>query len=215
MDASQRYGDAALLAALVAVLGGVSLLVPSVVPRLAELSAEHPVIGAAAFTAAMFVATVAAPVAVLPAVPFAALILGPFPTALYSILGWSLGAIVAFLIARHVARPVLERFIPLSAVARYERLIPEDAQFWWIVLLRLVIPVDILSYAIGIVSRISLARYAAATVIGVTPFSFVFSYLGVAIVSGKFFILALATAALAIAASAWYYIAYVRHHVHR
>ncbi len=200
----------ALFLVLVLALGAASLAVPGLLPALTSLAAAHPVLGALAFIGAMFVATVAAPVAVLPTVPLVALILGPLPTALYSIIGWSLGAVVAFLIARHIARPVLERYVPLETVARYERYIPEDAKFWWVVLLRLVIPVDILSYALGILSKMPLGQYAAATVIGVTPFSFVFAYLGVAFVSGKFFILGSLVALLAIAASAWYYIVHVR-----
>jgi len=38
-------------------------------------------------------------------------------------------------------------------------------------LLRMVLPVDILSYALGLFSNISFIRYMLATIIGVTPFS--------------------------------------------
>lgn len=199
-----------LFLALLVLLGAASLAVPGLLPALTELASVHPVLGALAFIGAMFIATVAAPIAVLPTVPLVALVLGPFATAVYSIIGWSLGAIVAFLIARHIARPVLERYLSLEDIARYERYIPEDAQFWWVVLLRVAIPVDILSYAIGLVSRMPLGKYVAATIIGVTPFSFVFSYLGVAFVSGRFLLLGSLVALLAIATSAWYYIVHVR-----
>ncbi len=200
----------ALFLALVALVGALSLGVPGLLPVLTDLAAAHPVLGALAFIGAMFVATVAAPIAVLPTVPLVALILGPFATAVYSVIGWSLGAIAAFLIARHIARPVLERYVPLESIARYERYIPEDAKFWWVVLLRLVIPVDVLSYAIGIVSKMPLGQYAAATVIGVTPFSFAFAYVGVAFLSQSFVLFASFVVLLAITASAWYYIVHVR-----
>jgi len=40
------------------------------------------------------------------------------------------------------------------------------------------IPVDILSYALGLFSKITLKRYFLATLIGVTPFAFVLAYVG-------------------------------------
>ena len=42
--------------------------------------------------------------------------------------------------------------------------------------MRMVIPVDVLSYAIGLFSTMSLKSYTLATVIGITPFAFIFAY---------------------------------------
>lgn len=39
-----------------------------------------------------------------------------------------------------------------------------------------VVPVDILSYAVGLFVPMSYSAYLAATVLGVTPFAFVFAY---------------------------------------
>lgn len=200
----------ALFIGLILLIGTASFIVPGFILALADFAAAHPVLGAFAFILAMFVETVVAPVVTLPTVPVVALVLGPLATAIYSIIGWTAGAVVAFLIARHVARPVLERYVSLETIARYERYIPEDAKFWWVVLLRLVTPVDILSYAIGLVSKMPLGRYAAATVIGIAPFSFVYSYIGIAFVSQSFILFGALIVPLAIAVSAWYYIFYVR-----
>ncbi len=200
----------ALFIGFILLISAASFIVPGFIPALADFAAVHPVLGAFAFIAAMFVETVVAPVVTLPTVPVVALVLGPLATAIYSIIGWTAGAVVAFLIARHVARPVLERYISLETIARYERHIPEDAKFWWVVLLRLVTPVDILSYAIGLVSKMPLGRYTAATAIGIAPFSFVYSYIGIAFVSQSFILFGALIVPLAIAVSAWYYIFYVR-----
>jgi len=54
-------------------------------------------------------------------------------------------------------------------------------EFWWIVLLRAIIPVDALSYAIGLFSRVSLWKYSLATFIGMVPMAFIISYAGEAL----------------------------------
>lgn len=147
---------------------------------------ENHLISALVFIFLMFLATVIAPLLILPFVPAVAIYLGPFPTALYSIIGWTLGAVVAFLIARHLGRPVVGRLVSLEEIARYERYVPQTAQFWWLVVLRMALPVDILSYAVGLLSSMPLWQYTLATAIGVVPFSFIFSYLGVAFFGGRY-----------------------------
>lgn len=138
---------------------------------------ENYIVSVFLFIFIIFSATVIAPLTVMPLVtPIGVLFFGPLQTALFAIVGWEAGAIVAFLIARHVGRRILARFINLEKLDKYQRYIPERAEFTSLVLLRLLIPVDILSYAIGLFSRISLLKYSIATIIGITPFAFIISY---------------------------------------
>jgi len=58
-----------------------------------------------------------------------------------------------------------------------KRYIPEDV-FWTIAILRLVMPMDLLSYLLGLFTDISWVKYTAATAIGVTPSAFLLAYLG-------------------------------------
>ena len=58
-----------------------------------------------------------------------------------------------------------------------KRYIPQDV-FWSIVVLRLVMPMDLLSYLLGLFTHISWGKYAAATALGVTPPAFLLAYLG-------------------------------------
>jgi len=44
--------------------------------------------------------------------------------------------------------------------------------------MRIVFPVDILSYALGLFSRMRTKSYMLATIIGITPFAFAWTYLG-------------------------------------
>ena len=63
-------------------------------------------------------------------------------------------------------------------------------EFMSVVLLRMVLPVDVLSYALGFFSDISLWRYTTATIIGIAPFAFIFAYAGDALTSGKYIVFA-------------------------
>lgn len=111
-------------------------------------------------------------------IPLGALVWGPVPTALMSIMGWVLGSMVALGIARAFGAPVVEKMIGLKRIRGIEARIPNQNTFWTVVFLRLIIPVDILSYALGLFSTMSWRPYMLATLIGVTPFGFYFSYAG-------------------------------------
>lgn len=112
----------------------------------------------------------------------------PLMAAILGILGWSLGAAVVFFISRTVKKPLLRKFVSLNNIEEYEQRISHVEKFWSIVLLRIFIPVDILSYALGFFTSVSFTRYMLATVIGVTPFALIFSYGGYTFAQGKYFI---------------------------
>jgi len=119
---------------------------------------------------------------------------GVWVTAIYNILGWSIGAAIAFWLAQRFGKPILSRFISLEKIESYEQLIPKNLKFFGIILLRMLIPVDILSYALGFLSTVSFSRYMIATVIGVTPFAIIFAYGGNALLAGKYILLTVFTA---------------------
>jgi len=130
-------------------------------------------------------AVVFMPLTVMPVIPLATGVFGPFVTAILSIMGWSLGASIAFLISRHLGRPILERWINLQKLDAIADTIPANTHFWFIVLLRLTLPVDLVSYALGLAKSLSFTSYIGATVLGVTWFSFAFAYLGDAFFNGS------------------------------
>lgn len=137
------------------------------------------------FVTLLVVAVVFMPLSVMPIIPLAASIMGPLTTAILSIIGWTIGSVIAFLIARHLGRPILERFVSLEKIDSFAESLPQDTRFLMIVLIRLTIPVDIASYALGLGTQISLLEYTAATVVGVAWFSFAFAYLGNALLTGN------------------------------
>lgn len=126
----------------------------------------------------LIVSTVIAPVNAVPLLPVASFMWGWFTTGILSIIGWTIGAMIAFGLSRNFGVPLVKKFVPLKDIGKYEKLIPEKNLFWSIVFLRMSIPVDILSYILGLFSHIRYSTYFFATLVGITPLAFVLAYAG-------------------------------------
>ncbi|MBU1046378.1 VTT domain-containing protein [Patescibacteria group bacterium] len=137
---------------------------------------KDPLLGEFIFTLLVVAETLIPPVTILPLVPVAGVIFGPFTTMFYTTLGWTIGSVIAFLISRYLGRPFLKKYISLEKVDQWESKITKKNGFLFLVILRMLIPVDILSYAVGLFSGISFWKYTLASFLGVIPFSFIFSY---------------------------------------
>lgn len=111
-------------------------------------------------------------------IPVGVSLWGPIPTALMSISGWVVGSIIAFYIARRWGTPVVEKLVGLKRIRAVEQRIPKKNLFWSVVTLRLLVSVDVLSYALGIFTTMPLGKYILATAVGVTPFGFYFAWAG-------------------------------------
>ncbi len=123
-------------------------------------------------------ATVVAPVNATPLLPVASNIWGWFLTGILTIIGETIGSIIAFSLARKYGVPLVKKFVPINDIAKYEKLIPEGNIFWSIVFLRISVPVDILSYILGLFSRVKFKTYFFATLIGISPLAFILAYIG-------------------------------------
>ena len=124
------------------------------------------------------IATVFAPISVLPLIAVAVGLWGFWAAVFLTILGWVIGGIIAFGLARKFGVPIVRSFISLEDIYKLEDRVKIGNTFWSVVFLRMIMPVDVLSYALGLFSRIGFWNYALATIIGVVPFAFVFAYLG-------------------------------------
>lgn len=124
------------------------------------------------------IAIVIAPLSMVPLMPLASNMWGGFSAAIFNIIGWTLGSVIVFFISRKYGVPLIKKFVSLEKINKLESKIPKDNLFFSVVILRMIIPVDILSYALGLFSKINFKTYALATILGITPFAFVFSYLG-------------------------------------
>jgi len=126
----------------------------------------------------LILSDVVPPMTVLPFIPLAAGIWGWFFTGILNVIGWSIGAYFCFILGRKYGVGLVKNIIPIEEISKFENKIPEEHFFWSVVLLRMLLPVDVLSYALAIFSKMNLRNYMLATIIGITPFSFILSYLG-------------------------------------
>ena len=146
---------------------------------------QHQVPGVVIYVVAVAASVVLLPLSSLPLLPFAAQLYGIWLTALLSAAGWWVGALIAFQVAR-LGRRYLQRFVSLQALDRLERRIPDDVGFGGIVVLRMILPVDIVSFALGLLKELRFSTYAVASLIGILPFAFVLSYAGGQLGAGHF-----------------------------
>ncbi len=138
---------------------------------------RHPVQGVVLYLVLNVIDAVAAPGATLPLIPVAAHTWGRFWAALLTTAGWTAGSLIAFLIARRWGAPVVRKLTSMERVKRLKAYIPDNL-FWSIVILRTVLPMDVISYVLGLFTDMSWASYAAATALGLTPSAFLLAYLG-------------------------------------
>lgn len=141
-----------------------------------EMIEGYGVVGMLSYVAIAIAATVIAPFNALPLIPIAVSLWGSIVTALLSIAGWLVGAMIAFGIARRYGSVLVKKFVDMRRAEKIERLLPDKHIFWALVFLRMALPVDILSYALGALTTVRFRVYFLATLVGITPFAFLFSY---------------------------------------
>lgn len=125
------------------------------------------------------VGIVVAPVTVIPLVVVITGVWGGAVASLAVWVAWTLGSIFAFLLARKIGVPIVSRFVSMKELYRFEDRFSFVSSFWGVFFLRMVIPVEILSYGLGLFSRIGFWRYTIASALGLIPGCLVFGYLGV------------------------------------
>lgn len=123
-------------------------------------------------------AIVFAPVSMTPLIPLASNVYGVFYASIINVIGWTIGSAIVFFICRKYGKDLIKKLVSLKEIEKIEKKIPEKNLFFTLILLRMTIPVDVLSYALSLLTKINFRTYITTTFIGIIPFSFVFSYLG-------------------------------------
>ena len=132
----------------------------------------------------MACAVVIPPIPSLPLDLAAGAVFGPFYGALYAIIGAEIGAIGCFLIARVLGRDALSKLLKVETVFCQ---MCTDHQLMGLMFFARLIPVfsfDVVSYGAGL-TNISLKTFALATLVGMAPPTFAFTYLGSSVISAQ------------------------------
>ena len=124
------------------------------------------------------IAVVIAPISMMPLIPIASNLWGWLNAGLINLIGWTLGSFIVFFICRKYGVDLIKKFVSLKSINKFESKIPKENLFVDILLLRMIFPIDILSYILGLFSKVNFKIYSTATIIGLIPLAFIFSYLG-------------------------------------
>jgi uncharacterized membrane protein YdjX (TVP38/TMEM64 family) len=114
----------------------------------------------------------------LPATPFTlvgGVVFGLWPGALYNWLGTTLGAAMAFLIARYLGRPFIHRLTG-ERLQRLDEAVARNG-FWAIFTMRMIpiVPFNLSNFAAGL-TRVTFAEYTLATGLAIMPGLTIFTY---------------------------------------
>ena len=177
MSAERSRKDYLWLAAIVAILLTAVFVVRANAGPITRFIDHNPILGICLYIGLNVLDAVFAPGATLPLIPVAAHAWGRVPAALVTIFGWTLGSLIAFGIARRWGYPIVRKVTSMKRLREMKPYIPKN-MFWGIVLLRLVLPMDVISYVLGLFTEMPAPRYMMATAIGVAPSAFLLAYLG-------------------------------------
>lgn len=133
--------------------------------------------GKAIYAAVMATAVIIAPFETLPLMPVATRLWGPPWAAVLTILGWTAGSLIAFSLARGLGKGFVRRYAgQFQRIEDWGQRLGDKNLFWLVAFARFVLPLDIVSYAAGLFTRMRWFTYLAATLVGVVPFAFIFAY---------------------------------------
>ncbi len=150
---------------------------------LTEVTQQTGWYGVLSYVGITVAAIVIAPLGTGFLLPVAANSFGPFWAGTYSIIGWVIGSLIAFVLARRYGQGFVKDMTLVRRIHQFEARLPHTHFILLLVVLRMLLPVDLMSYALGFGSSVAFAPFMVTTVLGVTPFAYLFSYASVASVS--------------------------------
>lgn len=144
-----------------------------------EIIKDYKIWGAVFYVIILALSVVIAPVSSLPLIPLASNLYGWKIGALLNWIGWCLGAITAFSIARKWGKPLVRKLVNMKELEVLEKNLADEKKFFTLILLRMFFfPADILSYGLGLFTSISWKMLLSTTLIGILPFAIIFAYVG-------------------------------------
>lgn len=144
-----------------------------------QVRAELPKYGALAPVVYIFVYAAQIVIAPLPGAALAytaGYLFGPVAAALYSMAGILIGSALAFVLARRLGWPLIEKFTPRSWIERWRSLSAVNSSFTWFLLM--LAPTADVFYFIAGLTTLSFPRFMLLVLLGRTPGILLSSFLG-------------------------------------
>lgn len=140
---------------------------------------DFGILGMIIYVTIIIIGIIFAPLTTVPLWPIASNLWGWEIAGILNSLGWILGAVMAFWIARKYGEPLVKKLISLDRLTKYEKMLPKENLLLTIIFLRMILPVDLLSYGLGLFSKVKFKTHLIATIIGIPPAAFLISYTGI------------------------------------
>jgi len=157
----------------------VSYLIQTNPESVEDLVAQIPITDfGTVFVLIVIIGTIFVPLTFLPIIPITTFLYGWVLTGFFILIGQIIGSIIAFGISRKYGLPLVSRIVSMEDIDKYESKLPEGNLFWAIVFIRIALPLDVLSYILGLFGKLRFRIFALATLLGLIPSSFMLAYLG-------------------------------------
>jgi uncharacterized membrane protein YdjX (TVP38/TMEM64 family) len=155
-------------------LHGLMLRLTAIVTPLMERS---PLLGGSAFVVVSALSAMLAFFSGAVLVPVAVQVWGSVLTTLLLWLGWLLGGVSAYALARYAGRPLVQRVLRPETLAAYETKVGTHASIGLVLLLQLGLPSEVPGYLLGLV-RYSIGRYVLVLALAELPWAVLTVLLG-------------------------------------
>jgi uncharacterized membrane protein YdjX (TVP38/TMEM64 family) len=168
-----------LIVALVAIASADSLhaAMLAITDAATPIMRAHPVWGAVVFVLLSALSAMLAFFSGAVLVPVAVQVWGSTGTAAMLWLGWIVGGVAAYALARTAGRPMVARFVNAAALGRYESRVSSHAPLGLVILFQLGLPSEVPGYLLGL-ARYPVSRYLLALAIAELPWAVLTVLLG-------------------------------------
>jgi len=145
---------------------------------LSKLIKDNYILGLFIFTLVDILSIVVAPVTSIPLIPIVANTYGVLITTIFFSIGGVIGSLIAFWIGKRYGKDLVKKIISIEEAEEVSGAINKKNLFFSLILLRIVVPADVLSYTLGIFTNIKYGMYISTLIIGIIPGAFYFAYVG-------------------------------------
>ena len=123
----------------------------------------------------------------------AGLLFDVLPGTIYTVIGEVVGGTISFLMARHLGRPIVRRFVGVEGMQRVDEFVKQLGGWRALAYARIFLfgIYDFISYAAGFSATVTLRQYVLVSVILGTVPSFVFVYAGASLTGDRRLLLAI------------------------